>query len=1143
MKTKITNFIALSLILICSLALSMNIKAKFRTQQACFNPETGVFRFDNNWKLTNGGGEITFQGKGRDVYIQVNNQNNSSSHQYFIIINGWDNTRSKVQRGDGSEVCFPNVQALDLNKQYNYRVVLDPATASITVFIDGNQNFSCTDPKGWNASGASWYSISKCGCADFQFCNLQTKPISSCFIPDPSSYKFQDDWTLGSNGAAEITFKGKGRDVYIQLNNQKNSSSHQYWLVINGWDNTRSRVTRGDGSEVCFPFVTAVDLNRQYDYRVIINPNTQTFTVMIDGQQSFSCNDARGWNAPSAQFYSVSRYSGANFEFCGVKSNPLQDNGDCWVPDPSSFKFNNDWKLNNGAAQINFKGKGRDVYFQLNNQNNSSSHQYWIVINGWDNTKSRITRGDGSEVCFPAVAALDLNKEYDFSIISNPNTQTISVNIDGKESFSCTDYNGWNAPSAQYFSISRYSGANFQICKLKAGPVQGNSDMCFIPNPASFKFQDDWKLNNGAGEITFKGKGRDVYFQLTNQNNNSSHQYWIVINGWDNTRSRITRGDGSEVCFPFVTALDLNVYHNFKITLSPNTQTITVNIDGKDSFSCTDSNGWNAPAAQFYGISRYSGANFQICNLKTGPLTNNSDICWTPNPASFKFQDDWKLNNGAGEIAFKARGRDVYIQLNNQNNSSSHQYWIVINGWDNTRSRVTRGDGSEVCFPFVTAVDLNIYHDFKIQIDSSKKSFTVMIDGQQSFTCTEPNGWNAPAAQYFSISRYSGANFHICNLRSTATNGNCWTPDPNAYKFQNDWSLNNGGAEINFKGKGRDVYIQLNNSNNSGSHQYWLVINGWDNTKSRVTRGDGSEVCFQNVTALDLNKQNDFKVIINPSTSNIKVIINGQESFSCTDSRGWNAPAAKYYSISKWCCVDFQICDVMTRPLALPPSYNLHGKLLNATTGQAISPLNGGIVTITDNATKVVYNGQINVADSSYSANVPAGDYTINGVVTSFISATTSAKVSGDTVTDIILVPSSTDNKTRVVLKWVLAAPRPVDLDLYVVNLNNTSERVYYLAKRSPSGQIVLDVDNVQSGPETVTIRQDATDNFQIAVKNYNKAIPLTQSGAVIDIYRGNNLVKSIPVPSTPGDNAAGWDVAIYNSKDGTLTANNKLVA
>jgi hypothetical protein len=94
MKTKVQNFLVLSLILLSSYTLSI----KFQTREKCEDlPKKNKFVFDSNWVLKNhGGAEITFKGTGRDVYIQLNDKLNDKKHSYWIVINGWNNKKSRV---------------------------------------------------------------------------------------------------------------------------------------------------------------------------------------------------------------------------------------------------------------------------------------------------------------------------------------------------------------------------------------------------------------------------------------------------------------------------------------------------------------------------------------------------------------------------------------------------------------------------------------------------------------------------------------------------------------------------------------------------------------------------------------------------------------------------------------------------------------------------------------------------------------------------------------------------------------------------------------------------------------------------------------------------------------------------------------
>jgi len=200
-----------------------------------------------------------------------------------------------------------------------------------------------------------------------------------------------------------------------------------------------------------------------------------------------------------------------------------------------------------------------------------------------------------------------------------------------------------------------------------------------------------------------------------------------------------------------------------------------------------------------------------------------------------------------------------------------------------------------------------------------------------------------------------------------------WTPKA---QFQDDWKLQNGGSgEITFKGKGYDLYITLNNQNNNSSHQYNIIINGWGNAKSRIGRGDGSEICHPNVNAVDLNIYNEYKVVIDAGTKTFSVHINGNLSFSCTDPGAWNAPNATHFGISRYHGATFHMCDVKASLPSQPPqpptpaTFNVGGELLNANTGKMISPLNGVIITITNNATKTPYNAVLKDNDAFYSAS------------------------------------------------------------------------------------------------------------------------------------------------------------------------------
>jgi hypothetical protein len=356
-------------------------------------------------------------------------------------------------------------------------------------------------------------------------------------------------------------------------------------------------------------------------------------------------------------------------------------NPKCFVPDPKAYYTRESWQLYNGSGEIQFTGTGRDVYIRIHDGKDRSQHLYWIVINGWENKNSRITRGDGSFVCYKATDPLDLTKKNTYNVKLDQQTSSITVSVNGELHFQCTDKDGWQPEEARTFSISRYHQADFKICDVhsealkececqkhpleepqrlglrlddhpnyllnheprelpedlledheersedqpesEAKPEHKANEICFAPNSMGYRWANDWTVSESEpSEIRFKGVGRDVYVQLSNQMDEVNYQYWIVINGWLNTRSRISRGDAatSIVCHPKVKSIDVNIEHEYRIIVNPKIANIQVFIDDEESFNCTDEEGWYGYSKHF-GISKYHAEAFKICEISSKTLT------------------------------------------------------------------------------------------------------------------------------------------------------------------------------------------------------------------------------------------------------------------------------------------------------------------------------------------------------------------------------------------------------------------------------------------------------------------------------------------------------------------------------------------
>jgi hypothetical protein len=602
---------------------------------------------------------------------------------------------------------------------------------------------------------------------------------------------------------------------------------------------------------------------------------------------------------------------------------------------------------------------------------------------------------------------------------------------------------------------------------------------CFNPTPNFFQSNTSWTLPvAGSGEIDFKAKGSQIGLVISNTKSANAFQYLITINQ-DNMMSTIIRGDNSVVCKKQVAQINLYNYLNWQVFLDPSNSKIVVYVGGLEHFSCVDKNGWNAPAAQYFSINGNVAAALSICTIVPKQLvTYGSTGCIVPDPDSYQFQSDWTLNNGSGEITFKGRGREAYVQINNEMNSNSYQYWININGLENTKSMITRGDSSVLCQLTVPAIDTTRINEYRIVLNSWSKDIQVYINNALSFSCHEDQDWNAPVAKYYSFSKNCCNYAEMCSTKSTSLFG--------VYQLTGQFINASTGQKI-------------------------------------------SPLTGASIVIIDSTTNKAYTAIVNPSDSTFTTFVPAGD-YTITGN-------ATYFITSS---TSMRVTDVVSMNLVLTPvPFKLTGQFINATTAQKISPLSGASVTVTDNNTNKSYSADINTTDSTYSLSLPNGDYTITGSATEYVTTSMTIRLSGAISADIVLPPAK-DNSS-IVLTWNLVKPTPLDLDLYVFNLKN-GEKVYYQIKRSPSGQLALDADDVKQGPETVTVRLDAISDFQIAVKNYNKVIPLNASGAKIEIYKGNYKVTTIPVPVVDGQQTyASWNVGVYSSAAASFTPSNVL--
>jgi hypothetical protein len=198
----------------------------------------------------------------------------------------------------------------------------------------------------------------------------------------------------------------------------------------------------------------------------------------------------------------------------------------------------------------------------------------------------------------------------------------------------------------------------------------------------------------------------------------------------------------------------------------------------------------------------------------------------------------------------------------------------------------------------------------------------------------------------------------------------------------------------------------------------------------------------------------------------------------------------------------------------------------------------------------VAVNGIESVSDATgaYSASgVIPGDHVL---VTASASgyqpfSTVLSLTSGESrEQDIVLVPTAEyANQYRFVLTWG-QDPQDLDSHLWVPTGGETYNHVAFWNKGTLTGPpyAELDVDDVMSyGPETVTLLPNYSGNYIYAVHEWYGDGTLATSGAVVQLYAGNDLRYVINVPTGECGEGWWWHVGELNAETGQFTLVNEL--
>jgi len=237
----------------------------------------------------------------------------------------------------------------------------------------------------------------------------------------------------------------------------------------------------------------------------------------------------------------------------------------------------------------------------------------------------------------------------------------------------------------------------------------------------------------------------------------------------------------------------------------------------------------------------------------------------------------------------------------------------------------------------------------------------------------------------------------------------------------------------------------------------------------------------------------------------------------------------------------------------------VEGTVINATTGNPVSGIrislyNGWNRRSLDGAVEVV--SVTSDSDGRYKIAAPVGYYTLsvhgNNFINSFTNVLSGIENIGEQNVSVVpALPESADqNGFRVVLSWEKS---PKDLDAHLTGPKESGSRfhLYYrnggaVADSSASQYYRLDLDNTNitsypAIPETVTVEKYVEGVYRFSVYDFENSSKkasnaLAKSGARVDVYNCNSLVKTFYVPYD--GKGCIWNV--FELKSGSFNALNK---
>ena len=145
---------------------------------------------------------------------------------------------------------------------------------------------------------------------------------------------------------------------------------------------------------------------------------------------------------------------------------------------------------------------------------------------------------------------------------------------------------------------------------------------------------------------------------------------------------------------------------------------------------------------------------------------------------------------------------------------------------------------------------------------------------------------------------------------------------------------------------------------------------------------------------------------------------------------------------------------------------------------------------------------------------------------------------------DVTISPVLSEGAYRIVLTW---GENPNDLDAHVEGelSDGDSFHVYYRNKSCYDGEVEvcnLDVDDTSSyGPETITLVPTTAEPYYYYIHHFNGSESIATSNAQINVYKGDQLLRTFNAPTNPDERFFYWNV--FAIKNGELIVSNTITS